>query len=191
MLVCGGRPPTSGEQLQKTLLVIDMQLALVQGAYREQQVLDGISSTITKVRATDCPVVYLQHNHATFEAMRHGAPGWQIHPQIAPAGGDFVVEKTACDGFYGTVLLDVLRAAQTRCLVVAGVQTEFCVDATVRAALSLEFDVELLSDCHTTGDSTLSAQQIINHHNAVLPNLVHPSASVRLTTSAEVTFLPD
>ncbi len=54
-------------------------------------------------------------------------------------------------------------------LVVAGIQTECCVDTTCRRASSLGYQTTLVRDAHSTWDSrTLSAAQIITHHNEAL-----------------------
>ena len=67
-------------------------------------------------------------------------------------------------------------------------QTELCVDTTCRRAISLGFDVTLVSDGHTTIDGDLPAESIIGHHNAVLPRLAHPSHRVLVRPGSEVSF---
>lgn len=52
-------------------------------------------------------------------------------------------------------------------------KTEYCIDATIRAASEFGYKVTLISDAHTTFDSTvLDAQHIIDHHNQVLNNVL-------------------
>ena len=52
---------------------------------------------------------------------------------------------------------------------VCGLQSEFCVDTTVRQALPLGYHVVLVADGHSTLDSEkLSAEQITAHHNQTL-----------------------
>jgi nicotinamidase-related amidase len=47
--------------------------------------------------------------------------------------------------------------------------TQYCVDTTVRRAVSLGYDVTLVADGHMTADSgALGFEQIIEHHNALL-----------------------
>ena len=67
-----------------------------------------------------------------------------------------MIGKTASDSFYRTSLEDELRRLGTTQLIVTGMQTEFCVDTTCRRALSLGFDVTLVSDAHTTKDALVS-----------------------------------
>lgn len=168
------------------LLIIDMQQALVTGAFEEQAVLDRIQQLADRMRSKNFPVIYIQHNHSSYEPMMHAQLGWQIHHQIRPYERDIVIEKTASDAFYHTDLESTLRRLEVETLLISGMQTEYCVDATCRSALSHGFDVILLSDCHTTGDSGLTARQIIEHHNTVLANLAHPAKSITPMRSSEV-----
>lgn len=98
-----------------------------------------------------------------------GEPGWAIHPAIAPLPGETIVQKTTPDSFYQTTLKVELATKDIEQLVIAGIQTDYCVDTTCRRAASEDYTVTLVSDAHSTwGDSGLSAQQIIDHHNQVL-----------------------
>lgn len=170
------------------LLVIDMQEALINGAYREQAVLATLADVISRARQARLPVIFVQHNHASFAPMRRGAPGWQLHAGLAALDGDLRVEKTASDAFYQTSLQQNLEQLGVDTLIVAGMQSEYCVDATARRALSQGFDVILLADCHTTGDGVVSAADIVAHHNAMLANLAHPEHKITVLDSAELVF---
>ncbi|MEM8766556.1 MAG: cysteine hydrolase family protein [Pseudomonadota bacterium] len=170
------------------LLVVDMQVALVKGAFNEQDVLNHAQQLISLARAASAPVIFVQHCHASFEPMKKGSAGWEVHPQLEPQATDLRLEKEASDAFYGTSLAETLRERGVTQVVICGMMTEFCVDATARSALSHDFDVILARDAHTTGDSTLSAAEIIAHHNSVLPAVVHPSKRIKALPSSEVAF---
>ena len=58
-------------------------------------------------------------------------------------------------------------------VVVSGWATDFCVDTTIRSAVSKGHNVVAISDCHTCSDRPhLKAQQVITHHNWVWSNLI-------------------
>jgi nicotinamidase-related amidase len=83
--------------------------------------------------------------------------------------GDIVIQKNTPDAFYKTNLCEKLESKGIRNLIVAGLQTEYCVDTTCRRAFSLGYNVTLVKDAHSTWDtSILSAEQIIEHHSSVL-----------------------
>lgn len=170
------------------LLVIDMQQALLSGAYRETEVVEVVNEVSRRVRAAGAPVFFVQHNHSSFAPMMQGATGWQIHASMERQPADRLLEKEASDAFYGTDLEEQLRAASVCELIITGLQTEFCVDATCRAALSRDFDVVLVADGHTTGNSHLSAEAIIEHHNNTLANIAHPSANLRVLRADEISL---
>jgi nicotinamidase-related amidase len=80
-----------------------------------------------------------------------------------------VIHKSTPDAFHETPLQHELAARRIKHLVVAGLQTEYCIDTTCRRAFSLGYHITLVEDAHSTWDSLpLTAQQIINHHNHVL-----------------------
>lgn len=167
-------------------LVIDLQQGLLQGAYQAEAVLANTNRVISHTRSQGGLVVFLQHCHSTFAPLMKGRPGWQIHPQLHQLDDDIVIEKAASDSFYRTDLLSVLQAQQIKHLLVTGMQTEFCVDTTCRAALSHGFAVTLVSDAHTTADSALSAAQIISYHNNILTHLAHPHHRVAVQPSTDL-----
>jgi nicotinamidase-related amidase len=171
------------------LLIIDLQVALVAGAYLEGETLRRVAALLRQARATGTPIVFIQHDHAHYAPMKPGTDGWQFHPAVAPLAGELVINKRASDAFYGTPLRHELTARGIRHLIVTGMQSEFCVDATCRRALSEGFDVTLIADGHTTGDTDLlSAAQIIAHHNRTLGQLAHPDHTISVLPSAAIVW---
>ena len=154
------------------LLVIDVQMFGFgddSPVYASEALLDNIGDLIARARAAGVPVIYVQHCGATGEIDEPGAPAWEIHPAIAPAEGEPVVQKRHPDAFQETTLQAELGSRSIKRLVVAGMQTEYCVDTTCRRAYSLGYDVVLAKDAHSTWDTEhLTAVQVITHHNAAL-----------------------
>ena len=173
---------------QTALLIIDVQVALVGGAYREIQVLDTINGLIASARQAAVPIIHVQHNHSSFDGMKKGSPGWAVDPRLDYQPQDLRVEKEASDAFYQSDLQAQLEGLGTSLIAVTGLQTEYCVDTTCRAALSRGFDVVLAADGHTTGPAHLQAADIITHHNALLQNLAHPDHHIRVIAADEIVF---
>lgn len=172
------------------LLVIDMQCALIEeGAYQADAVIGQIGGLLAQARETGTPVIFIQHEEDEYPPMNYGASGWQIHPAIAPVAGEPALRKRTPDSFHETPLLDELRARGITQLVVTGMQTEYCINATCRSALSHGYDVTLVADGHTTADTEeMTAAQIIADHNGVLHGLAHPDHTITVTPAAEVTL---
>lgn len=156
---------------KKALLVIDVQNAMFdEGIANGETLLQNLKKLISKARATNTPVFYIQHNEVTGEPLENGTKGWEIHPDITPVEGiDTVIQKTRPDSFFQTNLETELEKKGIEHLILTGLQTEMCVDTTCRRAVSMEYQVTLVSDAHGTFHSQeLTAEQIINHHNNTL-----------------------
>lgn len=185
--------------MRTALLIIDVQQAILRGlgAPDRQPILDAaldgvaarLQSLQAKARAASCPVVIVQHDGPETHRLALGSTGWALQLEVAPVLGDFVVHKTACDSFLETGLLDVLTDAGVTHLVIGGCMTQFCIDTTVRRAISLNFNVTLIADGHTTADTAdLTFSQIIAHHNRTLDGFTAGSYRVEIANAADTVF---
>jgi nicotinamidase-related amidase len=169
------------------LLVIDMQMAQFSPApYQGEQVAARIGELAARARAGGIPVFHIQHDGGSGDSFERGSPGWQFHPGVVPQGGDQIVEKTQGSAFHETDLHARLAALGIDRLVITGMKTQYCIDSACRAAAGLGYEVILVADAHTTADSeTLSARQIIAHHNETLDG-----GYVQLIAARDVSFPP-
>ncbi len=173
------------------LLIIDVQVGIIEGfhAYRGREALEQINKLLTKARASNMSIIYIQHDGDAGHPLQVGSEGWQIHPEIKPQEEDLIIRKRASDSFFETTLQRELEARGIKNLIVTGCMTEYCVDTTSRRAVSMGYDVTLVSDAHTTIDNKLlTAAQIIAHHNALLDGFDAGSHAITVKPENEVTF---
>ncbi len=173
------------------LVLIDVQQGLIDGFEDDwRDALAAVSQLVAQARASGAPVVFVQHcGQATTHPLHPTRAGWALHPGLDVRASDVRVEKTWSDAFRDTNLDAVLRGLGATRIVLAGAQTEFCVDTTARRALSLGFDVDLAADGHTTsGNGLLTREQIVRHHNQTLANLATAGATLTVVPSAQIDF---
>jgi nicotinamidase-related amidase len=84
---------------------------------------------------------------------------------------DIKITKSDTDAFLNTNLNDYLNTYGITKIIIAGLQTEYCIDTMCRRAYSLGYEVTLVSDAHSTYDNRISAPQMIAHHNEIISNL--------------------
>jgi len=168
--------------------VIDMQQGLLRGAPKHDLagVVERINRLAERVRARGGSVLFVQHAGPVGDDFEPRTPGWQLLSAIRREPGDRVVEKTLNDPFFKTSLQAELADLRADRILVAGWATDLCVDATVRSAAALGFNVIAVADCHTVSDRPhLSAEQVITHHHWVWENLLAPHL-VSIVPEAEV-----
>lgn len=189
----------TGQQMGKALLIIDVQNAILKdkGTAGRQPVIDAALEEVVarlrnlqdKARASGVPVVVIQHDGPDGHRLAVGTEGWQVRPELALRPGDVLVRKKSSDSFHETELGIRLEALGISHLVVGGCMTQFCVDTTVRRAVSLGYDVTLVADGHTTADSAnLAHVDIIAHHNETLDGFDAGNAVIEVRRAAEISF---
>ncbi len=154
--------------------------------YHGGALLAVLKPLIERARDAQVPVIYVQHeDQREGDLLWPGGSGWAIHPAIQPLPGETVIRKFTPDSFQETRLQAELKRLGVKHLVIAGIQTEFCVDTTCRRAFSLGYKVTLVKDGHSTwDDKVLIAPQIIAHHNINLGGwfaTVKPAMEIEFT----------
>lgn len=170
------------------LLIIDVQVAMFSplegpSVWNGEKVLHNIDLLLEKARETQMPVIFIQHTDPEDPEYADGAPTWHIHPEIEPLPGEPVIQKRYWDSFQDTLLQETLEEKGISRLIVVGMQTEYCVDTTVRSALAKDYEVVVVKDGHTTFDTPiLKAELIVAHHNRVL------SSRAEIKSTQEIVF---
>jgi nicotinamidase-related amidase len=103
-------------------------------------------------RTKQKPVVHVQHISTRPDAT-HLLPctkGIEFHPNAQPNKNEMIIKKHYPNSFKDTNLLNYLHKQQVHHLVICGMMTHLCIDATVRAAYDLGFSCTILHDACAT-----------------------------------------
>ena len=153
------------------LLIIDIQNDYFPGGAMELEGAEAAGAqaakALEKFRREGLPVFHVRHVSirpgATF--FLPGTPGAEIRDCVKPLESETVVEKNFPNSFRGTALQNYLDKHKVKNLVVAGMMTHMCVDASVRQAADLGYKVTLLADACATraqsyGGENVPARQV-------------------------------
>jgi nicotinamidase-related amidase len=170
------------------LVIIDVQMGMftVPGytLHDGEATVARISDLLKRARENGVPVFFVQHNGGKGDPFEQGTPGFAYRPELAPRDGESVTVKRHCNSFQDTDFDQTLKRADIDHLIVCGMQSEYCVDTAVRAAVERGYKVTLVSDGHTTFDTkALSGASIVAHHNTTLNG-----SFATLKTADEIAF---
>jgi nicotinamidase-related amidase len=173
--------------MKEALIIIDIQNDYFGGGANPLE--DSLNASLRaktlleEFRARALPVVHVRHLStrpgSTF--FIPGTPGSEIHGNVAPIAGEKVIAKNFPNSFRDTDLLDHLRSEGVTDLVVCGMMTHMCVDATVRAAKDLGFSCTLIGDACATRELEIGTKTVAatDAHTAFLAALNYFYATVK------------
>lgn len=140
-----------------------------------EQAGETASRLLSFFRAHKLPVFHIQHlalgPGATF--FLPNTPGVEFYSGVKPLDGETVIQKHFPNGFRETNLLHHLQHEGIQQLVVTGMMTHMCVDATTRAATDYGYECLIAQDACATrtlklGGNAISASDV---HTAFLAAL--------------------
>lgn len=137
--------------MHPVLVLIDIQRDYFPGGRHplvgSDAAADAAAELLARQRAAAAPIVHVRHESpAGGGFLEVGTPGAEIDPRVAPRDAETVVVKHKPNSFVGTGLHERLSEMGARELLVVGMMTSMCVDATVRAAVDLGYDVTVAGD---------------------------------------------
>ena len=147
------------------LLVIDVQQALIDfGPFNQNQLVESIQTLLETARQNQVPVIFVRHNEPGSELEPETEP-WQIFKEIGPIENEPIIDKFYSSSFHKTQLHSLLQSIGITDLVTVGMQVEYCVDATIKSAFDLGYQVHLPEGGQSTFDNPLfSASDLIHFY---------------------------
>ncbi|MDT3445359.1 MULTISPECIES: isochorismatase family protein [unclassified Pseudofrankia] len=171
------------------LLVVDVQNAVVNSAYQRDAVIANVAYLVEKARRDQVPVIWVQQ---TDEHLVPESDGWRIVPELLPGDEERRIEKRYGDSFEDTGLAGVLAGLRVGRLVVVGAQTDQCIRSTLHGALARGYDATLVSDAHTTEDTTAwgapPPEAVIAHTNLYWTYQTAPGRTAGTVETKNVDF---
>lgn len=168
------------------LIIIDMQNDFVlPGAPMRvagaAATLPRISTLLTRFRQLNQPVFHVVREHRadgsdvdgfrkqSFAAGKRfvvpGTPGCEIVEPLQPTAGEYRLVKPRFSAFLQTELDLVLRRLAVTRLVICGTQYPNCIRATVLDAVSLDYQVTLVTDATSAQTAEIAAANILDMAN--------------------------
>lgn len=148
------------------LITVDVQNALLDlKPYNQDVMITAIQTLLKLARQQQHEVIFLRHQSDN-EPLQPNSQGWQISDLVKPLANEKIINKRFNSAFRQTSLKDYLDKKQIDTLIITGMQTEFCIESTVRVAFEYGYNVIVPSEANSTFDSgKWTAEQLHQHHN--------------------------
>ncbi len=152
--------------METALILIDIQNDYFPNGKMELSEPEAASinagKILTRFRDLNLPVIHVQH-----QSTRPGSTffipdtqGVEIHQNVKPIASEITIVKHFPNSFRETELLKSLEATGVKKLVICGMMTHMCVDATTRAAKDLGFECIVIGDACATKDLEINGETV-------------------------------
>ena len=148
-----------------TLLVIDTQAGITDSRlYCFEQLRANIKALIAQARDSGVEVVYVRHDDGPGTGFSVGDDEFQIFEEFAPLPGEKIYDKTVNSALHPMVGLSrYLSDKGEKQLMVVGMQTDFCIDATVKSGFDLGYELFIPEHTNSTFDNPYLKQETAYH----------------------------
>lgn len=137
-----------------TVLVIDVQKGITdERLYNFEGFIENITHIIESARENNVEVIYVQHDDGPGTGFSVGDDEFEIAEQVMPLQGEkrFIKDMNSCFG--NKELVQYLEEKGEDTLMVTGLQTNFCVDATIKSAFERGYRVIVPKGTNSTFDN--------------------------------------
>lgn len=180
---------TLADRPNTALVILDMQIGVVAGAYDRDAVIANVAIAVDKARDAGVDVIWVQHSG---DELVRGSEAWEYVPELVRRDPEPLIHKRYADAFEATDLESVLAAHGIGRLFLAGAQTDECIRSTLHGAIVRGYDATLVGDAHTTEDLTAYGapppEAVIAHTNLYWTYHTAPGRTAGTVTTADLTF---
>ena len=154
------------------LLIIDAQKAITnEKLYLFDTFVANVRELIKTARENGIEVIYVRHDDGPGQELTRGNDGFEIYGAFEPVPGEKIFDKTVNSPFRDTGLLEYLLSKGENQLILAGLQTDYCMDAAVKCGFEHRFQLIVPEHANSTVDNGfMTAEESYEYYNRWLWN---------------------
>ncbi|WP_022763535.1 cysteine hydrolase family protein [Butyrivibrio sp. AD3002] len=152
------------------LIVIDIQKGITdERLYNFDGFIKNVTSIIDAARKNDVEVIYVQHDDGPGTGFSVGDEDFEIADQVAPRENEKIFIKTVNSCFGNAELADYLSDSGVKDLMIVGLQTNFCIDASVKSAFERGYRVIIPEGTNSTFDNDyMNSETTYKYYNEMM-----------------------
>ncbi len=154
------------------LLVIDTQRLITnEKLYGFDMFVSNVIKIVNEARKNNIEVIYVRHDDGKGSELTKGAEGFGIYEKFQPINEEKIFDKEVNSAFKGTGLLEYLIGKGEKNIIIIGLQTDYCIDATIKCGFEHGFHIIVPAYANTTvNNKFMSAEQSYHYYNEFIWN---------------------
>lgn len=154
------------------LLVVDTQKLITnENLYKFGEFKSNVKSLIVAARENDIEVIFVRQDDGVGNELTKGNECFEIFEEFQPTDKELIFDKTVNSSFKDTGLLEYLKQKNENEIIIVGLQTDYCIDATIKAGFEHGFKMIVPANTNSTFDNKyISAEQTYRYYNEFMWN---------------------
>ncbi|NRY64061.1 cysteine hydrolase family protein [Clostridium beijerinckii] len=154
------------------LLVVDTQKLITnEKLYNFNAFVSNVEKIISEARRNDIEIIYIRHDDGPESELTKGTDGFEVYEKFQPISEEKIFDKKVNSAFKGTGLLEYLMGKDEKDIIIVGIQTDLCVDATIKCGFEHGFNMIVPAYANTTVDNKfMSGEQTYEYYNEFIWN---------------------
>ena len=154
------------------LLVVDTQKAITNSDLYQFELFETyIKELIHRARQKDIEVIFVRHDDGVGSELTKGNEGFEIYESFKPEESERIFDKTINSSFKDTGLLEYLKEKYEDTIIIVGLQTDYCIDATIKAGFEHGFKMIVPENTNTTFDNQyMTSEETYKYYNEFIWN---------------------
>ena len=154
------------------LLVVDTQKLITnEKLYNFNAFVSNVEKIISEARKNDIEIIYIRHDDGPGSELTKGTDGFEVYEKFQPISNEKIFDKKVNSAFKGTGLLEYLMDREEKDIIIVGIQTDLCVDATIKCGFEHGFNMIVPAYANTTVDNKfMSGEQTYEYYNEFIWN---------------------
>ena len=154
------------------LLVVDTQeLITNEKLYNFKGFVESVEGLIKTARKNNIEVIYVRHDDGDNSELTKGKRGYEIYHKFKPCNDEKIFDKKVNSAFKESGLLEYLINKNEKDIIIAGLQTDYCIDATIKCGFEHGLNIIVPAYANTTVDNLfMSAEQSYKYYNEFIWN---------------------
>lgn len=154
------------------MVLLDAQKAITNSRLYHFELFEAnIIKLIDSARKSGIEVIFVRHDDGVENPLTKGNDGFEIYENFQPIENERIFDKTVNSAFKNTGLTEYLKEKGENTVIIVGLQTEYCIDATIKAGFERGFGIIVPANCNSTFDNDyMTAELTYNYYNNFIWN---------------------
>jgi nicotinamidase-related amidase len=163
---------TMEKEIKMVLLVVDTQKLITnENLYEFDMFVSNVKEIIHEARTNNIEVIYVRHDDGAGNELTKGTDGFEIYEKFQPINDEKIFDKKVNSAFKDTGLLEYLVDKKEKDIIIVGLQTDYCIDATIKCGFEHGFNIIVPAYANTTvNNDFMSAEQSYHYYNEFMWN---------------------